>query len=626
MKEESDEKEEYIQQNIIEKGYDANAFKDFLISKKGELEDIFSLSLEEIQQEVQEFIEKQKLEENEKDTKEKEEEKFEEKNENEEIEQKDEIKDNIIENEETNKNNINEENEEENKNNNIDENENKINEINENINDEKKEEIKNDDNENQNKIIEPEENNSKKESKKSKKEKEKKPKKEEKKKAKKETKKEVKKEAKPKPKKEEPKIEISLPPEIYGIICPQVYDECKTLEETPLSKVENLLITISSPEKVEGNFFTKTFVTYTITTNEPNLSVKRRYSDFEWFHQTLLYLFPYMVIPPVPKKNKLGVDNLSDAFISKRMRYLQKFMNWLITNPIIKNSKILYEFVSIEKDEDFNKLKFAYQRVAKPMNLIEFYHPNGKMNLSLNKDKENYFKKISDNNNRNEILLNNLNKSLKQVKFQFDILINLMEEVQQNWEVLYISSKKNFENENIKDTYNKMNKLFTNWVLSLKKQNDLLFIDMREYFKYVKNNHRDMKENINHVEEVKNDYYKFERYLISKKEDLFKKGDVTKWELDPQEKASGETLATDKFSALFKMCAKDTDRCIQRKIYYGYYLNQLIEDYERIRDFNGVLYKENQINFSKKLSEIIDEFHKHIEESLVEQIIDDKKE
>ena len=109
-----------------------------------------------------------------------------------------------------------------------------------------------------------------------------------------------------------------------------------------------------------------------------------------------------------------------------------------------------------------------------------------------------------------------------------------MEEVQQNWEVLYISSKKNFENENIKDTYNKMNKLFTNWVLSLKKQNDLLFIDMREYFKYVKNNHRDMKENINHVEEVKNDYYKFERYLISKKEDLFKKGDVTKYELDPK--------------------------------------------------------------------------------------------
>ena len=30
-----------------------------------------------------------------------------------------------------------------------------------------------------------------------------------------------------------------------------------------------------------------------------------------------------------------------------------------------------------------------------------------------------------------------------------------------------------------------------------------------------------------------------------------------------------------------------------------------------------------QINFSKKLSEIIDEFHKHVEESLEEQIVDD---
>ena len=176
------------------------------------------------------------------------------------------------------------------------------------------------------------------------------------------------------------------------------------------------------------------------------------------------------------------------------------------------------------------------------------------------------------------------------------------------------------------NTYNKMNKLFFHWVNSLKKQNDLLFIDVREYFKYVKNNFRDMKANINNVEDVKNEYYRFERFLINKKEDLFKKGDVTKWELDPQEKASGATLASEKLSALFKMCAKDTDRCIQRKVYYGYYLNQLIEDYERMRDFNGGKYKETQINFCTKLSEIITEFSQHIEESLVEPVIDEKKE
>jgi hypothetical protein len=645
---ENDDKEEFIKNNLIEKGFEEKAFKDFLISKKGEeVEDIYSLSLEELEKEVKDFLEKQKTEQKEdenkevkeEDTKDKIEEKSDEKKEEEKIEQKEEkeekseIKDNIIndKNESENKIEIKDENVEEKKD---DINKNKIQIINEYFSNEKKveeedekiKEIKNDEvnieNENQNKIIESDKDNSKKEQKKEKKEKTKKEK--EPKKEKKEEKKE-KKEIK-QPKKEEPKMEMTLPPEIYGIICPRVYEECKTLGETPLSSVENLVITISSPEKIEGTFLTKTFVTYLVTTKEPKLSVKRRYSDFVWFHQTLLYLYPYLVIPPVPKKNKIGIDNLSDVFISKRMRYLQKFMDWLITNPIIKSSDILYEFLRIETEEDFNKLKLRYQKVAKPLNLIEFYHQNGKMDLTLNKDKEKYFKKIETNNINNEILLNNLNISLKQLKFQFDILINLMEEVQQNWEVLYVTSTKRFENANMTNTYNKMNKLFFHWVNSLKKQNDLLFIDVREYFKYVKNNFRDMKANINNVEDVKNEYYRFERFLINKKEDLFKKGDVTKWELDPQEKASGATLASEKLSALFKMCAKDTDRCIQRKVYYGYYLNQLIEDYERMRDFNGGKYKETQINFSTKLSEIITEFSQHIEESLVEPVIDEKKE
>ena len=42
------------------------------------------------------------------------------------------------------------------------------------------------------------------------------------------------------------KIENIFPPEIYGILCPPTF-ECKKLENTPLSSIENLIITISSP-------------------------------------------------------------------------------------------------------------------------------------------------------------------------------------------------------------------------------------------------------------------------------------------------------------------------------------------------------------------------------------------
>ena len=577
-----EEKQEYLRKNILEKGYEANSFEEFLVSKKGEsAKDINNISMDELVQAVQEYIQENESKKDKENIIEKNDQEEEEKNEEEEIENK--IK------EEEKEENINIEND--NKNEKEDEKENE---------EEKKEEKKN-------KISE------KKDKKKSDKKEKKKESKKESKKVENESKK-VKKEEKPKP-----QPEIALPPEIYGIICPPLFEEGKQLENTPLSSIENPVVTVSSPERIEGSFMIKPHIEYLVTTNELDLSVRRRYSDFSWFHQALVNLYPYLIIPPLSKKSKITTDHLSDPFISKRMRYLEKFLNWLVINPVIKCSKILYEFLSIESYEELTKKKLEYQKLATPMNLIEFYSKDGKMDLRINKEKENYFKRISNYTFTNEVLLNNLNLSLKQLKIQFDLFIQKAEEVQKNWQILFENSQKyQFEDINITTTYDKMSKVFTNWIDSLKSQNDLVFIEVREYFKYVKNNFRDMKSNIYTVETAKADYYKHERNLISKKEDLFKRGDVTRWELDPQEKTNPNTLASDKLSALFKMCAKDTDKCIQRKVYYGYYLNKLIEEYERIRKFNGKWHKENQMNFFKKLIEIITEYNNHIYENLNE--------
>ena len=610
MKEDNsiEEKQEYVRKNILDKGYEANSFADYLVSKKGEeASDISLLTMSELRQEVKEFIQanelKKKKEEEEEEEEDKPDKKEEEKNEN----NKDNNDEEKIETEKEEEIKI--------KKNTI------IKDYFKNENDEDNQ------NEENNKIIENKE-------KEKKEKKDKKEKKENKDTSKKESKKELIKESKKEPQKEvkkqeEPKNEeeFILPAEIYGVICPASYEDFKPMDNTPLSSVDNLIIRISNPEKVGGGFFTKTYVTYLISTNEPKLNVRRRYTDFVWFHQMLIDLYPYVVIPPIPKK-MVGVDNLDKIFISKRMRYLEKFFKWLIQNPIIKNSKLFYDFLSIENDEDFTKKKSEYQKMTRPMNLIEFHSINNKMNLVVNKEREAYFQKISENTNYNEILLNNLSKSLKDLQFEFDILIDKIDQVKQNWEILYVSSTKYFEDINISTTYDKMSKLFMNWNESFKRINDLLSIDIREDFKYIKNNYRDMKNNIYNVEVVKEEYYRYEKFLRYKKDDLFNSGDVSRWELDPQEKSSPKSLAGDKFSALFKMCAKDTERVIQKKVYYGYYLNQLIEEYERLRHFYSKFYKDKQFYFYKTMNEIISEFNKHIIEnftSLVEDNNDKKK-
>ena len=533
-----EEKKIYLRENILEKGYDANLFANYLIQKKGEEgADIGSWSMNDLQQVVQEFIEKQSsfL-----------------------------IGGDIVIPPTQNQNEIPEEqskpnNQEETKN--ISKNENKIDHQNDASNQQK--EVSN-----------------------------------------------------------IPQVKVN--PQLYGIVSPETLP-CKKPENTPLSSIENLSISVGSPEKKEGGFFSKSYITYLITTHGINLTVRRRYSDFVWLHQVIFDLYSYIIVPPVPKKNKIGGDRFSDIFINKRMRYLEKFLNWLASNPVIKNSKLFYDFLSIEKEADFNKSKTSYNKIKPQTNIQEFISPNGKMNLGVKQEKEIYFQNIKDNIFYNQELLNKLNINLKQLKLHMDALIQKIVEVSKIWEELFNNSTKYYDEMNIINTYKQMNKLFKNWEECLKKQNNLIFVDVREYFKYIRNNFREMKYVNHNADNHKSVYYKVERNLINKKEELFKRGDISKWELDGQEKSNANILSQDKSSSLFKICSKDTNTCIQRRIYYGYYLNKAIEEFERVRALNGKFHKENFMNFCRNLSDIISEFHKSIAENLTALFVEDNK-
>ena len=54
---ETQEKQNYLRENIIDAGYDANAFVEFLVGKKGEAgADVVNWSLPDLKNVVQEFI------------------------------------------------------------------------------------------------------------------------------------------------------------------------------------------------------------------------------------------------------------------------------------------------------------------------------------------------------------------------------------------------------------------------------------------------------------------------------------------------------------------------------------------------------------------------------------------
>ena len=97
----------------------------------------------------------------------------------------------------------------------------------------------------------------------------------------------------------------------------------------------------------------------------------------------------------------------------------------------------------------------------------------------------------------------------------------------------------------------------------------------------------------NLVEPIKSNYQKLIKNLMSKKDELYKKGNNNQ----------------DKEKAFLKMLPKETNNAIKAKEMYGLYLNRALEEYERIRKLNG-LWNKNIIQENLlKLMNISSQFH-----------------
>jgi uncharacterized protein YerC len=396
--------------------------------------------------------------------------------------------------------------------------------------------------------------------------------------------------------------------DIYGIIDNDNIN-CLMQEKSDLAKYQNIKIEIYLGEKMPGTFFTKAYQTYVISIPLLNLRVVRKYSDFEWFRQTLLNLFPGKVIPPLPKKNKSGADRFKEKYLSKRIRNLEKFFGLLLKDESIKTSQIFYDFVSIEEINSFNNKKKSYNTIKLPQTLKEYKSLNGKLEVKLDEEREETYQDIKSQIDTKQELLSKLNKQIKLLNNEITIVVNRLNEISKCFKELFLNSDKYSENDKIKITYYELSDMFKLWSNALKDQNTITYIDIREYFKYSKNTLKSIKDSTNTVEIFKHNYNKSKRNLIAKKEDLYKKGDITKWDL-PQDNKNLNT--TDKNVVLSNMLYNETNIVNNLKDIYGYYLNSFNNEYSRLEKIFGFSHNENLVESAKKVMNIISELFKNM--------------
>ena len=394
----------------------------------------------------------------------------------------------------------------------------------------------------------------------------------------------------------------------YGVIIPETI-QCKKCEITDIGKKEGINIVLSEPLKKEGGFLKKDYMTYLISTYPVSYKVRRRYTDFGWLRTALQTNFPTNLIPPIPKRNRFGVDPFAESFVSKRQRGLEKFLNYLTKDPIIKTSQLFYDFLYIGAEVDFNSKKKVYQNTKTITDAKEFKTIDGKGAISITGEKEGYLENIRDYILINNNLFKKLNMSFKSLFDEMNTVINRMEEISNMWNQIYKASEKYFDNNTSCECYKQMSNLFKTWSVTLKENNNIINVDIREHFKFIRKNFASLKELITTVDTHKYNYQKNVKNLMSKKEDYFKRGDPTKWELDPKKQGDYSLIAKDKKTSIFKMFPKDTSYTINLKEVYGFYINRALSEYERMRNLNGILSKEIVTKNVNKMTEILGKIH-----------------
>ena len=349
---------------------------------------------------------------------------------------------------------------------------------------------------------------------------------------------------------------------------------------------------------------------FIVETNPQKFKVKRSFDDFELVLKYLNEQFNYYVIPQISNK-KYG-EKYTEEKANKRTRALNKFLDGIIEHPTLKHIGILYDFLSINSVEDFEESKKKYlskidseEKTEEKLSLENIKNISGKIKVSINKEKEVYFMNIKDNTKLNESIMIKINKSYKNLIQILQSATDKMKEISNLWKLLYDKSLKYYDTTYTSESYKVMNKIIEDFVISETKRINIMNTNIREYFRFMKNQFHVLNELASKVENYKEKYNKAMEKLKEDKEKLFKEQDINSWGLNENDLKHKDIFLKNKELAFNRMMPEESKNVLNIKNVYGVYLNSLIDEYERIRLSNG---KKNKANTIKILELFCDDY------------------
>jgi len=403
---------------------------------------------------------------------------------------------------------------------------------------------------------------------------------------------------------------------------------CNILPKTILNN-KQIKVTIQNPKPVEMGFFSSNYIVYEIETyilpDKVRWLVNRRYSDFINLRTALQNQFPNNLIPPLPGK-KIGGRRFELDFVSKRMHFLNEFLNNLVAVEEFKASDFLIAFLSIADRSQFEyKMKEINNLPLPPMYIEDIKTLSGKIKIfNDNNLNDQYFSNVQNYFKLQNQLLEKLNEDLKFFFKTMNAAVTNLENVQKDFEFLHLLNSQVHMKEDIVKSYEELGIFFKNWKNIIFNQNDVIRKRVKDFYKYVRMEGEAYLELFIKRDEIQNKFNSENKRLQAKKDKLWAQMDISKWEiLEDFGRIDRVLLVRDKVYGCSKMCTTETNNLNNLHKKLGYVnkccideLKRLVNKYknsfvDNIKAFSGDLYPiiNDALNVWSQMASAIEDKH-----------------
>ena len=289
----------------------------------------------------------------------------------------------------------------------------------------------------------------------------------------------------------------------------------KKLDNNEITEQNNLHVSIKKPVKVNPGIFSSSYYQYTVETNPVGFKVIRKLSDFTFLYETLP-IFNNLVYNPILPHFELGLKDDS----SKKILYLQNYVNTLVENKYFRTLPIVYEFLTLPQ-ENWNKIRHEIYTKMKLPSLSDIPTLEGELHIKINNLDDNKGLKIKDEINNKSEAFDNLNTVM-------DELLEIIEKLSLCYKSLtktLLDLKTTHKaNKTLHEFFNRLSSLTKIWSQNYIQQKDFLRDEFKYFLKFMnKENNSYLKKYDDFKiarDDYKSKYEKVKKMSVKQKKDL----------------------------------------------------------------------------------------------------------